>query len=71
MSKIKVKVVQVPGGVTEVEIESGQTVKEALELAQVDPKGYQVMIKGKQIGVSTKVSQGMKIILAEDVEGNK
>jgi sulfur carrier protein ThiS len=68
---MKIKLVQIPGGVTEVEIEPGQTVAQVLEGADIDPEGYSLMVRGQEVGLDTPIQEeGVKIILAEDIEGN-
>lgn len=69
---ILVKVGTVPGRIQEVSVESGATVKEAIELAGLTAAGYEVKLNGRTVSETERVNSSTSVILlVAKVKGNK
>ena len=67
---IEVKVVRVPGAVTDVALNSGATVSDALRAANIDMgEGETVSMNGATVNGSRALSQGDRIIVAKGAKG--
>ena len=67
---ITVKVIRVPGAVTEVGLESGATVADALSAASVDVgSGETLKLNGADTTNDTTVSDGSRILVAKAAKG--
>lgn len=69
MAKL-VKVGIVPGRTTEVGLEDGQTVRDALQQADLPETGYTMMINGRVVGLDTVPADGNFITLTVMSKGN-
>ena len=68
---ITAKVVQIPGAVTEVMLEDGATVSDALTAANITVQsGYAVKVDGSDVDNSTPLTDGARIIVAKSAKGN-
>jgi hypothetical protein len=66
MSTIIVKVIRVPGAVVEVGLESGATVADALDAAEITLGDNEaVTINGETANTSSIVTDGTRIVLAK------
>lgn len=67
---IEVKVVRVPGAVTEVVLNSGATVADALRSANIDlGSGETVSMNGSTVSGGQQLSNGDRIIVAKGAKG--
>lgn len=67
---ITVKVIRVPGAVTEVGLESGASVQDALNAADVSVgSGESVKLNGADTELSATVSDGSRILVAKAAKG--
>lgn len=64
-----VRVGKLPGVLTEVALETGATVKDAVEFAGVDPTGFQVNVNGEAATDDTTVADGSTILLVKKIKG--
>lgn len=68
---VTVKVVRVPGAVTEVVLNDGATVADALSAAGTSlGDGEAVTINGATAGNDTPVSEGARVVIAKGAKGN-
>lgn len=65
-----VKIGMMPGRINEYAIQPGTTVDEALNLADLDPDGYDVKGDGQIIDLNDDASKFKKILLTKQVKGN-
>lgn len=66
---IVVKVMQVPGAVTEVALENGATVSDALSAASIsDTTGYQLTVNGAETNSGNALRDGDRVILAKSAK---
>lgn len=67
-----VSVTVVPGRTQSVLVpDSGATVRDALAAASVSPEGYQLRIDGRTVEPSTPLRGGERIVLSQQVKGNR
>ena len=67
---ITAKVIRVPGAVTEVGLESGATIADALTAASVDVgSGETVKLNGGDTSMDAVVSDGARILVAKAAKG--
>jgi len=64
-----VDVVLLGGGITPVELEKGQTVEEALELAGYETEGTVVRCKGEQLDMKDMPEDGDRLIISNKTKG--
>ena len=70
MSVITVKVIRVPGTVTEVGLESGSTVGDALSAASIEVgSGEAVSLNGSTVATDATVNDGDRLIVAKGAKG--
>jgi len=70
MEKV-LRVGKMPGRITEVVVETGTTIKEVLELAELDATGFEIKVDGNTATLDTKVTEDTNlVILAQQVKGN-
>lgn len=70
MEKV-LRVGKMPGRIQEVVVETGASVGEVLELAELSADGYEVKVDGKVATLNTQVTESTNlIILAQKVKGN-
>ena len=70
-TQLVVKVGVIPGAVNEFVLESGSTVAQALELANLSATGYDVRLDGEIVSVDTVIPDTARlIILAKQIKGN-
>lgn len=67
---ITVKVAVVPGTVTEVALEDGASVADAISSANVSTDGYSVKLNGVATNNSATLSDGDRIFISKDAKGN-
>lgn len=68
-----VRVGVMPGRINEYAVEVGQSIKSVLELAQLDPEGYEVKVDGEKVtDIENAVVESSTnlILLAKQVKGN-
>lgn len=65
-----VKVVKMPGMASEVAVEDGATVEDALGLADLSVDGYQVKVNGSTATVNTEIHDGDRVVLTKMIKGN-
>lgn len=68
-----VKVGMMPGKINEYAVENGATISQVLELASLNPEGYEVKVDGvKYTDLNTTLPEGAGLILlVAQVKGNK
>ncbi len=70
MEKV-LRVGKMPGRITEVVVEVGTSIKEVLELAELDATGFEIKVDGNTATLDTKVTENTNlVILAQQVKGN-
>lgn len=70
MEKV-LRVGKMPGRITEVVVEVGTSIKEVLELAELDATGFEIKVDGNPATLDTKVTENTNlVILAQQVKGN-
>lgn len=68
---MQVKVVRVPGAVSDLELDDGATVGDALSAAQLTVgSGETIKVNGSSATESTRLSNGDRIIVAKGAKGN-
>ena len=67
---ITVKVAVVPGTVTEVALEEGSTVADAIAAANVDTDGYSVKLNGVATANDQTLSDGARLFISKEAKGN-
>jgi putative ubiquitin-RnfH superfamily antitoxin RatB of RatAB toxin-antitoxin module len=71
MSDIFVKVVRVPGAVTEVALSQGATVADALSAAGISSTGSEsIRVGAADATVDTSVGDGDRVVIAQGAKGN-
>jgi putative ubiquitin-RnfH superfamily antitoxin RatB of RatAB toxin-antitoxin module len=71
MSDIFVKVVRVPGAVTEVALSQGAIVADALSAAGISPTGSEsIRVGAADATVDTSVGDGDRVVIAQGAKGN-
>lgn len=71
MSDIFVKVVRVPGAVTEVALSQGATVADAMSAAGISSTGSEsIRVGAADATVDTSVSDGDRVVIAQGAKGN-
>lgn len=67
-----VRIGVMPGRINEYAVEEGQTVGQALELAGLDPTGFDVKVDGVKVDLYYTITPATNLILlAKQVKGNK
>jgi sulfur carrier protein ThiS len=66
-----VTVGKVPGTLQELAVESGTTVREVLELADLDADGFEIRLNGSVADLDSTVSDGSKVFLVKKIKGNE
>lgn len=70
MEKV-LRVGKMPGRITEVVVEVGTSIKDVLELAELDATGFEIKVDGNTATLDTKVTEDTNlVILAQQVKGN-
>jgi sulfur carrier protein ThiS len=59
-----------PGKIQEVAVASGSTVADALEVAGLDAKGYDIKVDGAKVDASASVDNANLVLLVKQVKGN-
>ncbi len=68
---ITVKVIRVPGSVSEVGLEAGATISDALSAANVVVESHESMqLNGNVVDGSTVLSDGDRVIVSKAAKGN-
>lgn len=67
---ITVKIVRVPGAVTELELNNGATVSDALSAAGLSASGFKLSVNGEAADTSDELENGDRVTLAKDAKGN-
>lgn len=71
MSDIFVKVVRIPGAVTEVALSQGATVADAMSAAGISSSGSEsIRVGAADATVDTSVSDGDRVVIAQGAKGN-
>lgn len=70
MEKV-LRVGKMPGRITEVVVEVGTSIKDVLELVELDATGFEIKVDGNTATLDTKVTEDTNlVILAQQVKGN-
>lgn len=70
MEKV-LRVGKMPGRITEVVVEVGTSIKDVLELVELDATGFEIKVDGNTATLDTKVTEDTNlVILAQLVKGN-
>lgn len=71
MEKV-LRVGKMPGRITEVVVEVGTSIKDVLELVELDATGFEIKVDGNTATLDTKVTEDTNlVILAQLVKGNR
>lgn len=72
MSNVKtVRVGQMPGVIKEVAVEVGATIKSVVELAGLNPKGFEIQVNGGSVSLDAKVTTSTDLVLlVKKIKGN-
>ena len=71
MSEIFVKVIRVPGAVTEVALNEGATVADALAAASVEPSGSEaIAVSGAPQSREFPLTNGDRVVISQGAKGN-
>jgi hypothetical protein len=66
-----VKVGKMPGVIKEVLVESGATVEQALDAAEISASGYSIIVGDSEVSLSTTLSENDTVVLSKKIEGNR
>jgi sulfur carrier protein ThiS len=66
---VHVKVGKIPGSITEVVLEDGAVVADALEAASLSADGYTIKLNGETAATSVEVEDGDEVILTKSIKG--
>lgn len=70
MEKV-LRVGKMPGRISEVVVTTGTTIGQVLEIADLDPTGFDIKVNGQLANVNTLVTEETElVILAMQVKGN-
>lgn len=70
MEKV-LRVGKMPGRITEVVVEVGTSIKEVLQLAELDSTGFEIKVDGQVGTLDSRVTENTNlVILAQQVKGN-
>lgn len=71
MGTITVKVGSIPGVLSDIALNAGATVRDALAAAGLNASGYDVRLNGTTItDLNTTLSNGALVLLAKQIKGN-
>lgn len=71
MDEIFVKVIRIPGAVTEVALSAGATVADALSAASIEPTGSEAIKVGSEtVETSYTVADGDRVVISQGAKGN-
>ena len=65
-----VKVGKMPGRISEVVVDESATVSTVLEVAGLDPTGYEIKVDGEVATLNQPINGAGIVILAQKVKGN-
>ena len=65
-----VTVGKVPGSLRDVAVESGASVQDVLNIAELDASGYEIRLNGVVADLDTTVTDGAKLFLVKKIKGN-
>ena len=68
---ITVRVGRLPGRITEIALNGGRPVADALGAAELDPSGYEIRVDGSPADASTQLADGQTVLLVKKIKGNK
>ncbi len=67
---INVRIGRLPGRIEELALENGAVVEDALEIAELDPAGYEIRVNGAPTDVDAELSDGDTVLLVKKIKGN-
>ena len=67
---ITVRVGRLPGRISEIALNGGRTVADALGAAELDPAGYEIRVDGNPADASTQLADGQTVLLVKKIKGN-
>ena len=67
---ITVRVGRLPGRITEFVLEDGVTVAQALEIAELDPTGYEIRVNGATTAEVATLEDEDIVLLVKKIKGN-
>ena len=71
MDEIFVKVIRIPGAVTEVALGAGATVADALSAAAIEPSGSEAIKVGANTAeMGTPLADGDRVVISQGAKGN-
>lgn len=71
MSELFVKVIRVPGAVTEVALNEGATVADALAAASIEPNGSEaIAVSGSPQSRDYPLTDGDRVVVSQGAKGN-
>ena len=70
-SAIGIRVGRFPGKPANIEVDSGTTIRQALEEAGLNPTGFEVRRNGQEVDLDQVVQEGDQVVLFRPVQGNQ
>jgi sulfur carrier protein ThiS len=71
METLTIKIGKLPGRITEVALEEGATVAQAIEAAEItDIEGFETRVNGAPAANDAELSDGDNVLLVKKIKGN-
>ena len=71
METLTIKIGKLPGRITEVVLEQGATVAQAIEVAEISGlEGFETRVNGAPATLETTLSDGDNVLLVKKIKGN-
>ena len=67
MEFITVKVGKLPGTITEIALNGGRTVQDALDAAGIDASGYEIRVNGAPADTSATLTDGSTVLVLRKI----
>jgi len=68
---ITVRVGRLPGKITEIALNGGRAVADALTAAELDPAGYEVRVNGSPADAGDELEDGDTVLLVKKIKSNQ
>ena len=70
MEYITVRIGCLPGAISEIALNGGRTVQDALEAAGLDATGYEIKVNSQGVDTSHVLQNGDTVLLVKKIRGN-
>lgn len=67
---LTIRIGQLPGRITELALENGSRVTTALEIADLNPEGFEIRVNGVPVELNSSLSDGDTVLLVRKIRGN-